>query len=497
MEFDMINITKIITLVISATAAITINADTAKNDAKHQATVLAENWLSAQRDYKQFPGMSVAVIKDQEIIFSGAWGHSNAKNSAKATTNTLYSICSNSKLFTSVALMQLRDEGKVTLRDPVKKHLDWFSVIQKDTKSIPVTIEGLLTHSSGLMREATGFYWDGPDFPFPERQQVKENIGKQEMLFAGSRHYQYSNIGLTLAGEIVEAVSGQNYHEYIRENVLSPLDMNDTYSSMPSKKYGKQLAIGYSAMKRDGKRDKVKLFDARAIDPAAGFASSVNDYAKFAKWQFRLLNDGGNEVLDHNTLREMQRPHWVMDNWKSARGLGFGAYRINGDTYVGHGGSCPGYRSSFMLNPKTKTAVIVMINANDVDTGDIAVKLHKIFADISADSDSDSAKNESSRSLPDPKKSPKFISADYSGIYEVLPWGKDSLILNWKGKLGVVDLGDNDPLSNMTMLKHIEGDTFVRIRKDKSEAEKIFFERNKKGNVTKVNWHDFHLFKKG
>ena len=382
----MTKILRITAIAASAFVSISISADFEKNNAKYHATILAKNWLSAQRDYNQYPGMSVAVVKNQEIIFSGAWGNSNLKTASKATTNTLYSICSNSKLFTSVALMQLRDEGKVTLRDPVKKHLDWFSAIQEDKKSRPVDIEGLLTHSSGLMREASGFYWNRPDFPFPTKQQVKDSIGKQKMLFAGARYYQYSNIGLTLAGEIVEAVSKQSYHQYIREKILSPLNMNDTYSSMPHKKYGKQLAIGYSAIKRDGTRDKVKLFDARAIDPAAGFASSVNDYAKFAKWQFRLLNNGGNEVLDHNTLREMQRPHWVVRGWKFARGLGFGVYPFNGDTYVGHGGSCPGYQSSFMLNAKTKIAVIVMVNANDVDTEAIAIQLHQIFSDISPDS---------------------------------------------------------------------------------------------------------------
>jgi CubicO group peptidase (beta-lactamase class C family) len=67
--------------------------------------------------------------------------------------------------------------------------LDWFFAIQKDTQSISVTIEGLLTHSSGLMREAKGFYRDGPDFLFPTQQQIKDNIGKQEMLFGGSRYY--------------------------------------------------------------------------------------------------------------------------------------------------------------------------------------------------------------------------------------------------------------------------------------------------------------------
>jgi len=120
-----------------------------------QAKMLSETWLEAQKDYEQLPSLSVAVIKDQDIVFSGAWGYANPTKKILANTDTLYSICSNSKLFTSVALMQLRDAGKVALKTPIKEYLSWFDVEQSDPNSSAVTLKGLLTHSSGMMRVST------------------------------------------------------------------------------------------------------------------------------------------------------------------------------------------------------------------------------------------------------------------------------------------------------------------------------------------------------
>ena len=76
-----------------------------------------------------------------------------------------------------------------------------------------------------------------------------------------------------------------------------------------------------------------------------------------------------------------------------------------------------------------------------------------------------------------------------------MPWEKDSLVVNWKGQLGIVNLGSAQPLKGMTMLKHINNDTFARLRKDNTEAERVFFERAKNGDVTKLNWHEFTYLK--
>ena len=126
----------------------------------------------------------------------------------RAEPGTIYSICSISKLFTSVAVMQLRDAGKLRLDDPVRSRLPWFTMKPGGTDGTEITVEGLLTHASGIPRETDLPYWTGPDFTFPTHDQIVERVARQTALYPAETYFQYSNLGLTLAGEIVSAVSG-------------------------------------------------------------------------------------------------------------------------------------------------------------------------------------------------------------------------------------------------------------------------------------------------
>ncbi|MGB5481954.1 MAG: serine hydrolase domain-containing protein, partial [Eudoraea sp.] len=115
-----------------------------------EAFKIIEVWLDAQKDYEKLPGISAAIIKDQEIIWSGAFGKANIEADVNTETNTICSICSISKLFTATAIMKLYDEGKLRLDDKVSDLLPWYNLDQKYSESGPITVRTLLTHSSGL-----------------------------------------------------------------------------------------------------------------------------------------------------------------------------------------------------------------------------------------------------------------------------------------------------------------------------------------------------------
>ena len=236
---------------------------------------LLEVWVDAQLAYEQIPGISAAVVHDQTLVWSRGFGYSDLETKSPATSQTIYSICSISKLFTSIGIMQLRDRGLLRLDDPVASHLAWFSMKQAYPDGPPVTIEGILTHSSGLPRESDFPYWTGPDFTFPTREQVIARLSGQETLYPAFTYYQYSNLGLTLAGEIVAAVSGEPYAQYVQANILDPLGLDDTSPEIPPEHQGGRLATGYGAKTRDGTRRKLPLLQVRGIAPAAGFASGV------------------------------------------------------------------------------------------------------------------------------------------------------------------------------------------------------------------------------
>ena len=171
----------------------------------------------------------------------------------------------------------------------------------------------------GLPRESDYPYWTGPDFPFPTHEQIVERISKQRTLYPAETYFQYSNLGLTLAGEVVAAASGMPYADYVRLNILEPLGLASTTPEIPAAERGGRLAAGYGAPKRDGGRAAMPFFQARGVAPAAGFASTVEDLARFAQWQFRLLRGGVTEVLKANTLREMYRVHWVDPDFETHR----------------------------------------------------------------------------------------------------------------------------------------------------------------------------------
>lgn len=454
-----------------------LTAQESKKDYK-DAIQLASVWLEAQKDFEQLPGISVAVVEDQEILWTAAFGNANSEDAIRMQPNTLCSICSISKLFTSVAIMKLYDEGKVRLDDKVADLLPSYTLPQKYDESGPVTIRTLLTHSSGLPREADYPYWTGPDFPFPSKKQINDKLGGQETLYPASTYFQYSNLGLTLLGQIVEEVSGSFYDDYVAKNILTPLGLKDTRPYMPKELYGKQLAVGYGALTRKSKRERLKLFQANGITPAAGFSSNVTDLADFASWQFRLRDQVAKEILKPATLKYMQQVHWTNPDWKTTRGLGFVVYKgSNGNTWVGHGGSCPGYRSTLQLDLKTKMAYAVMINAGGTNPSSYVQGIQSILAKAPSKDEHEGTDNT------------VVNLEEFSGYYSNQPWWSEKYIGVWGDKLVTLNLPSRSPGDSMTMYQHIEGDTFRRIRDDNELGETMVYQRDQAGQVNAYETH--------
>jgi len=345
-----------------------------------EALTLARIWLEAERAYAKIPGVSAAVVSGQQVLWSGGFGFADVARETPATSSTIYSICSISKLFTSIATMQLRDAGKLRLDDPVSKHLPWFTIKQAYPQREPITVEGILTHASGLPRESDWPYWTGPEFPFPTHEQIVAKINAQETLYPAEQYFQYSNLGLSLAGEIVAAESGMPYADYVKKNILQPLGLASTTPEMPADERGKRLATGYGKLGRNPARSPLAFFQARGIAPAAGYASTPDDLARFAMWQFRNLSANGREVLAANTLREMHRPHFVDPNGTTMYGLGFSTWRSGEKGFVGHGGSCPGYQTYLLLRPEESIATVTMTNAVDANARNLAQRMYDIVA---------------------------------------------------------------------------------------------------------------------
>ncbi len=441
---------------------------------------LIDNWVAAKRDYADMPSVSVAIVKDQQTIWSKAYGMANKENKVAAATSTVYSICSISKLFTSIAIMQLYDAGKLRLDDSIQTILPNYNLKQQYNGSGPVTIRSLLTHSSGLPREADYPYWTGPDFPFPSQAQMNARLGEQQTLYPSATYFQYSNLGMALLGEVVEKISGKAYDTYVAEHILAPLRLTATHSFLPKEEWGKKMAIGYGSTPRVGARSKINLFDAKGIKAAAGFSSTVEDLASFASWQFRLLNNGGTEILKSSTLKEMHRVQWLDPDWEISWGLGFRVSRQDGTTLIGHGGSCPGYRTTLQLDPKEKMAYTVMINAGGESPELIVTGMRKILAKIPANTFT---------------KNSSLNLEQYAGTYTSQPWGSEKVVVPWYGDLVVMNLPNENPTEAMMTIQHVAGDIFRRVRQDKTLGEEIIFDKDAAGKVTRMLQHNNYSIK--
>lgn len=459
----------VVCLLLSSTAS-TFSQESTNEPDLSESFRLIDTWLKAQYQYDQLPGISVAIVKDQEVLFSKGYGWADTEQKVPATSETLYSICSISKLFTAVAVMKLRDEGKLSLEDTIEDLLPWYDLEQAHENSGPITVRSLLTHSSGLPRESAHPYWTGPDFPFPNQTEVRRGLRTQETLYPASTYFQYSNLGLTLLGEIVSEVADMPYDEFVEQNILRPLELKDTYTELPEDLWGNKLATGYGAQKRDGSRDKQKRFEAAGITAAAGYSSSVEDLGKFASWQFRLLEAGGEEILKAPTLREMQRVHWMNPDWTTSWGLGFSVYEVDGKTMVGHGGSCPGYRSTLVLDPSSQYAFIVMINASGENPSTYARAMRSIVME-----------GLKGKQKEVPEDGPDLEA--YAGTYDLQPWWGEEVILPWKGQLVTFGIPSENPAKGFTKLKHIEGNRFRKVRKDGTLGEAWEFKVDDRGKV--------------
>lgn len=447
-------------------------AETARQqEALAEAISLGALWIETQRRYARIPALSVAVARGDNTVWSRGFGTIDRKGRVPASGDTIYSICSISKLFTAVAVMQQWEAGTLRLDEPVTTYLPWANLAQDERESVPVTLRGLLTHSAGLPRESAHPYWTGPDFPFPTQQEVRSGLPGQTPLYPASTTFQYSNLGITLAGEAVEAVTSQPYNDYVTARILQPLGLTQTRPGIPAERFGKDMAVGWGALTAAGERPEVKLFDPRGITPAAGYSSTVNDLAKFASWQFRLLRTGQAEVLRASTLRDMQRVHYITPDRETSWGLGFAAWQANGTNYVGHGGSCPGYRTTLVIDPASETAIAVAINAMD-DPGLYARGLGALLA-----------ARLTAQAYPAPDSGAVDLTP-YTGIYGGQPWGPDSVILPWAGGLVWAELATGDPLGDLARLKPLGDDRFRVMTAKGEERDVVTFIRDASGRVT-------------
>ena len=250
-------------LALCLSSTMPLSASPAEHPEVQAATRLFSAWLEGRIAYRGLPGVAVGVVSGDELVWAEGFGYADLESGRPMTPDTRFRMASHSKLFTATAIMQLREAGRIRLDDPVAEYLPWFEVEASREDDPPITVEHLLTHASGLPREASS-HWT--TYEFPDRTQLRELTVVKSAVYAPEVRWKYSNLAYSLLGLIVEELSGQSWAEYLQENIFDPLAMSASSVDIEDP----LLARGYGARLPDGMRAQVPFIDARGMAAATG-----------------------------------------------------------------------------------------------------------------------------------------------------------------------------------------------------------------------------------
>ena len=319
------------------------------------------SWLIPKQMKKhRVTGLSIALVDDQRVVWAQGFGYADKENRVPASPRTLYRVGSISKLFTASAAMQLAERGRLDPDAPLETYLAGFSVRTRYAHAGPITPRQLMTHHSGLPANLAKGMWTQDPAPYA---QVLEALKDDDAAYPPDFVFAYSNLGMTVLGQLVAEVSGRSFESYLDENILRPLHMSDSYfSTRPDERA--LSARGY----RKGTREPAPPL--RDV-PAGGLNSNVLDLARFMNMVFAGGRVGGRQILKPETLAEMLRPQnarvaldlnfhvglgWVLS------GLG-GITIENAGTVAHHSGGTPLFHSQLIVLPEHKLGVVVLGNS--------------------------------------------------------------------------------------------------------------------------------------
>jgi CubicO group peptidase (beta-lactamase class C family)/D-alanyl-D-alanine dipeptidase len=300
---------------------------------------------------KKLPAFSIAIIDNQQTLYSAGFGEENVRQEKKANADSIYRVGSLSKLFTDIAVMQLVEKGELDLDADIRSVLPDFQPI--NPHSTPLTLRMLMTHQSGLVREPpVGHYFDAKQ---PSLSETVSSLNRTTLTYAPNTRTKYSNAAVAVAGFALQTHTRQKFEDYLKQTILDPIGMTSSeFQLTPAVESHLAAASMWTV---DGRRFPAPKFELGTA-PAGSLYSSVNDMAKFVKVILNEGKIGDTQVISNTTLQEMIKPR-LDDQGKSASfGIGFGLSRFEGQHAVGHGGAIYGYSTQLRILPESKLGVI-------------------------------------------------------------------------------------------------------------------------------------------
>ena len=339
--------------------------DGGRDNAEYLAALrLLEAEIEGDLTRRIVPGLSIAVIHGADPVWARGFGHTDLAAGTPAEAETIYAVGSITKLFTATMLMQLRDAGRLRLDDPVQDYLPDIKVPRRHPGAAQITFRHLVTHTSGLTKDAPVPYWDrGENFPPVERLMAL--LAQTEQPYPPGVQWKYSNLAIALLGFTLQRIAGQAWDAYVTERILAPIGMTATAPRLAEWQRGR-LATGYARPAGAWPPEVLAHQDLGGISAGGSMQSSVVDMAKFAAQQW----EAAPAVLAGDSIREMHRPIWVNEDWQSGQGIGWQVRRAtDGRTRIEHGGGVHGFTCKLLVSVPDRLGVAVFTNGSDGKVG--------------------------------------------------------------------------------------------------------------------------------
>tara|TARA_R110001583_G_scaffold194963_2_gene367988 strand:+ start:4069 stop:5481 length:1413 start_codon:yes stop_codon:yes gene_type:complete len=310
------------------------------------------NEIEKMRKETGIPSISIAVIKNGNLIWTESYGYSNAKLQTPTTTSIIYSTGSTAKPFLAVSILQLVEKGILDLDKPANDYLS-DPIPSFSNNSKPITLRHLLSHQSGIPASADFVPLWGND----HRKTLKEIVSKIKPIREPEELYEYSNDGFVVAALVLEEQTGMSYGNYVNTYILNPLGLSNINFTRPTAEMIEEMALPYKLV-----YNKALPIEQLYSQPFPAGGLTYISPSQMSKFLIALLNDGvyeQNKILDPNSILKLKETCFGHEYY----GLGIGIETKNNKKYWFHSGLQEGYTASFKLNIDTKSGVYLMANA--------------------------------------------------------------------------------------------------------------------------------------
>jgi len=469
--------------------------------------------LIVSRAMKTFevPGLSLAIVKDGKVLLAKGYGVRNLKENIPVDSKTLFSIASNSKLFTAVSLGILVDEGKISWNSRVVDLIPWFQMFDPYVTR-EITVKDILSHRCGLGLGAGDLLW-WPPSNYPRDEIIKRiRFIPPSSSFRSS--YAYNNLMFLVAGKVVESVSGMSWEDFVFERIFKPLRIDSSSPRVSDLKKFENSATPYA--KVDGVLKEVKPFLNDNINPAGGIISCAED---MARWMIVMV-DGGRidkekRLLSEKSYREITSivtPRPISDPPQeivelkpnfSGYGLGIGVRDYRGTKILQHTGGLPGFLSQVTMVPSLKLGIAVLTNQESSEAySSITYSILDYY--LSAPSkdwiasflkykerEEKSTKEEEEKAERERKKDskPSLPLPSYAGVYKDDWYGDVEIV--WTGEKLRIKFSQTPSL--VGDLEHWQYDTFIARWDDRELRADAYvtFSLNPDGTIERVRMKAF------